>query len=182
MRVVAGTLGGRSLFAPKGQTVRPTPDRVREALFSALGDLEGATFLDLYAGTGAISFEAISRGAVRATAVERDKRALEVIKRNATTLDVGPRLELIASDVKTALPRFSAGTKRFDVIFADPPYAEAALLLPEVLTTALIVMAEGGLTVLEHSSREEAPAAPPGLTLERTKKYGETALAFYRRG
>ncbi len=182
MRVVSGTLGGRSLVAPKGQTVRPTPDRVREALFSALGDLEGVSLLDLYSGTGAISFEAISRGAARATAVERDKRALEVIKKNATNLDVGPRLELIASDVKTALPRFVSGTRRFDVVFADPPYAEAGAVLPEVLAAALVIMAEGGLTVLEHSSRDEPPPTPPGLALERTKKYGETALAFYRRG
>ena len=182
MRVVAGTLGGQHLYAPKGSSVRPTPDRVREALFSALGDLSGAEVLDLYAGTGAISFEAISRGARTATLVEKDRQALATIARNIEHLRLSKnQAKVIASEVNGALARLVRGPDRFDLIFADPPYQEAAVLLPKVLEAGLTILAEGGIIVLEHGKRDQPPAAPEGLSLERSRGYGETMLAFYRR-
>ena len=120
MRVVAGRLGGRQLLAPKGWKVRPTPERVREALFSALGDIGGARVADLYCGTGALGIEAISRGAGRATLVDRDTRpALG----NVHNLGLTEETELVRDD-PVRWVRSGAGGRAFDLIFLDPPYRQ----------------------------------------------------------
>ncbi|MEP4652305.1 MAG: 16S rRNA (guanine(966)-N(2))-methyltransferase RsmD, partial [Ilumatobacter sp.] len=120
MRVVAGELGGRKLVSPDGTSTRPTTDRVREAVFNALGSagvLEGALVADLYAGTGAVGIEAISRGAAHCTFVERDRQALQALEENVDTLDLGDRSRVMRSDAMQA-----AVTLDVDIVFADPPY------------------------------------------------------------
>lgn len=176
-RIVAGAAGGRKLQVPPRGT-RPTSDRVREALFSSLEawvDLDGATVLDLYAGTGALGFEALSRGAARATFVESDKRASEVLKANART---------VALPGATVLNRTSEAVVAVeaadpcDVIFADPPYAVTDRQLGRVLE-ALVTNGwtkPGSLIIVERDARSPEPTWPSPLESLRSKRYGDTTL------
>lgn len=178
MRVIAGTLGGRSLVAPKGQNTRPTSDRVREALFSVLGDVTDAAVLDLYAGTGALGIEALSRGATRAVFVENARPALDVLRRNIDSLALRAVTVVISSPVHRAV-RSLSGHGPFDLILVDPPYAD----LDEAGEAIEVLVAQGLCServcvVLEHASRDAAPDLK-GLERQATRRYGDTSLAFY---
>lgn len=169
MRVVAGELGGRKLISPEGNATRPTTDRVREAIFNALGSLgvlDGAVVADLFAGSGAIGIEAISRGAERCTFVERDRNALRVLEDNIEALDLGSRSRVMRSDA-TAV----ASALDVDIVFADPPYDFDGW-------EQLLASIRAGLVVTE-SGREVK--APPGWTTMRTKKYSRTWVSFLER-
>lgn len=180
MRIIAGTYGGRRLLAPKGERTRPTADRAKEALFSILGDLEGARVLDLYAGTGAIGLEALSRGAARAVFVEKARPALEALDENLRALGIDPvTAKVVRLDVGRALKLLSAET--FELIYADPPYELAQAALPEVLTFATRALSEAGRVVLEHRHLDPSPEAPAGLIRTDQRRYGEATLAFYER-
>ncbi|MGA6168379.1 16S rRNA (guanine(966)-N(2))-methyltransferase RsmD [Amycolatopsis magusensis] len=175
-RIVAGTAGGRKLKVPPKGT-RPTSERVREALFNALevaGELDGARVLDLYAGTGALGLEALSRGAREAVFVEADKRAADVLRGNVTTLALGGAVR--HGKAETVL---AAGAEApFDLVLADPPYDLGAAQLATVLS-ALVTggwLADGGLVVVERALRDGEPSWPDGLEPLRTKRYGDTAL------
>ncbi len=158
--------------------MRPTPDRVREAMFSILGDLTDATVLDLFAGTGAIGFEALSRGAKHVTAVEKARPAADAIEANRRSLGIAEETyDLIRADIARALPRLVE--RRFDLIFADPPYAEATSFAPLILQASLQLLSERGRLILEHARRDPAPEST--LELEETRVYGDTALSFYVR-
>ena len=175
MRVVGGELGGRTLVAPKGLATRPTGERAREALFNILGDIEGEAVLDLYAGTGAVGIEALSRGARHATFVESDRRALAAITRNVETLGLTERVTILAQPVEVALKRITA---EFDVVYADPPYEDAAAALPRVL--ALVApRAVNGVIVLEQRSRDPAPSPFTPRPPPEARRYGEATLYFY---
>ncbi|WP_285509973.1 16S rRNA (guanine(966)-N(2))-methyltransferase RsmD [Actinokineospora sp. NBRC 105648] len=180
-RIVAGAAGGRRLGVPPKGT-RPTADRVREALFSALEsavDLDGARVLDLYAGSGALGFEALSRGAALATLVESDRAAVAVLRRNATVVDL-PGVDIRASRVDRVLA-VPPGTP-YDLVFADPPYALAETELGQVLGALLEQgwVATGSTVVVERSTRSGDPVWPAGLVPERSRKYGETTLHWAR--
>jgi 16S rRNA (guanine(966)-N(2))-methyltransferase RsmD len=201
-RIVAGALGGRRLSVPAGDRTRPTSDRVREALFSTLEslvDLSGARFADLYAGSGAVGLEALSRGAASALLVESDARVARVARQNIAALAAGEAARLVVGRVaqvlagkpgSVALPAGLAGAHSsaeggaaYDVVFADPPYA-----VPESEITAMLAaLVDGGwltadaVVAVERSSRSPAPQWVPGLTLERCRRYGETALWYGRR-
>jgi 16S rRNA (guanine966-N2)-methyltransferase len=180
MRVVAGTYRGRPLVAPKGMGTRPTADRVREALFSILFDVTDRAVLDLYAGTGALGIEALSRGARHATFVEHDRKALTALERNLATLRVPPaQFEIMPLRVEHALARLSKKGPSFDLVLADPPYREAERVLPDVLRQSAGLVRTQATIVLELASTDPPPAPPEGFELTRTKRYGETALAFY---
>lgn len=184
-RIVAGTLGGRRIAAPSGAGTRPTSDRVREALFSAVQadlDLAGARFADLYAGSGAVGLEALSRGAAHVLLVESDPRAARVIRQNVAALRVGPAVRLVTGRVATVLAAGPDGDP-YDVVFADPPYA-----VPDADVTAMLAaLVDGGwlaadaLVVVERSSRGGPVAWVPGITGERSRRYGETTLWYGRR-
>jgi 16S rRNA (guanine966-N2)-methyltransferase len=180
-RIIGGAAGGRRLQTPKGDLTRPTSDRVREALFSAiesaLGSLEGLRFLDLYAGSGAVGLEALSRGAAAVTLVEQDRRTAELIRTNAR--DVGlTGAEVVASPVLRCLGHEPRAP--YDVVFLDPPYS----LPPEAVAAdldALVThgwLAGDGLVVVERSSRARTIAWPDGLRPGRERRYGETVLCF----
>jgi len=170
MRVVAGALGGRPIAAPKGESIRPTADRVREALFSILGDVSGLDVLDLFAGTGAVAIEAISRGAVAATLVDTDVSAAE---QNVAALGIEGRCSIVRGDAIGFLGR-DRGT--YDLVYCDPPYrlarrfaSDLEELLPERLRTGARVIVE-------------SPAADPielGLPLLDARKYGQTAVRIH---
>ena len=173
-RIVAGTAGGRRLKVPPKGT-RPTSDRVREALFSSLEammDLDGAKVLDLYAGSGALGFEALSRGAAHATFVESDKRAAEILKANAKEL--GFANTMIANRSAEAYVAVEGG--KFDVVFADPPYAVTDDELKKVLHGLAGRLAEDAVLIVERASRSSEPAWPDEVEPLRAKRYGDTAV------
>jgi 16S rRNA (guanine966-N2)-methyltransferase len=168
------------LIAPRGQSVRPTSDFVREALFDILHDVEGLAVLDLFAGTGAIGIEALSRGASSVVLVDKSRSALTVLRRNLELLGAGDRqVRVIAADVAGALGALRRASARFDLVFADPPYALAPRALPEVLAEVAPLLLPSARVVLEHGFDLEAPVAPSGLLFVRSKRYGETVLSFY---
>ena len=159
VRIIAGSFGGRPLVAPRGRKTRPTADRVREALFSILGDVAELDVLDLFAGSGAFGFEALSRGAASATLVEAARPALAALRANVASLAVADRVHLVATDVETALARLEKEGRRFGLVFLDPPYAagrgaatlaalvERGLLVPGawVVPRALVARSRPGL-------------------------------------
>jgi 16S rRNA (guanine966-N2)-methyltransferase len=176
VRVVGGRLGGRRLRAVPGREVRPTSDRVKEALFGVLGDrVEGARVLDLFAGTGALAIEALSRGAASAVLVEQAAPAVTVIRANLDALGLGGVATVRRTRAETYVRTQRDGP--FDLVLLDPPYAApvglVAGLLGRLSRTAL---APGALVVVEAAARAEAPPWPPGLTPERPRRYGDTAL------
>lgn len=180
MRIIAGTYGGRRLVAPKGERTRPTADRAKEALFSILGGLDGAHVLDLYAGTGAIGLEALSRGAASVVFVEKARPALEALDQNLTALGLdATTTKVLRLDVGRALSLLSG--EAFDLIYADPPYEQARLALPQVLAFAARCLSEAGRVVLEHRHLDPSPEAPSGLVRTDQRRYGEATLAFYGR-
>jgi 16S rRNA (guanine966-N2)-methyltransferase len=185
MRITGGAHRSRSLVAPRGQATRPTSDRVREALFAILGaasPIEGARVLDLYAGTGALALEALSRGASCAVLVERAKDALEAIRANVSALGVSAAARVVASPVERAARVIEKGSEApFDLVFADPPYADVASgaatrAIASIVAAGLV--ASGARVVLEHGKNDDAPAIA-GLVHEDTRRYGDTSLSFY---
>jgi 16S rRNA (guanine966-N2)-methyltransferase len=170
---VAGEFRGRRLAAPRGVRTRPTADRVREALFSILGDVNGARVLDLYAGSGALGIEALSRGAESAEFVERDPRAAAVLERNLTSLGLDQAVH--RQDALRFLVR-SEGT--FDLVFVDPPYDSASLLAEPLSERLPAVTVEGARIVTESDKRMPLELPFPLLT-ERT--YGDTRIAIHGR-
>jgi 16S rRNA (guanine966-N2)-methyltransferase len=184
LRIVGGQFGGRRLVVPKDSRVRPTADRVREAWMSILGnELAGARVLDLFAGSGAGGIEALSRGAASATFVEKDQGAASVIDANlrATGL-AGHAAAVIRWDVVRWLAEPNIG-ERFDVVLVDPPYAETGILarVLELLGRADAPLAPGARVVAKHFWRDRPPDRIGLLASERDRRFGETALTFYRR-
>jgi 16S rRNA (guanine966-N2)-methyltransferase len=171
VRVVAGDFKGRRLYAPRGSRTRPTADRVREALFSMLGDVTGARVLDLYAGSGALGIEALSRGAESALFVERDERALAALRRNleAVGVDAGVRRQ----DVLRFLAR-SEGT--FDLVFCDPPYDDAPRVAGPLSEALPAILGENARIVTESDKRNPL-LLPLPLVVERA--YGDTRIAVH---
>lgn len=181
-RIIAGTAGGRRLGVPPGTTTRPTSDRAREGLFatvlSELGDLEGKRVLDLYAGSGAVGLEALSRGAASVRLVESDARAAAVIRANITA--VGLKGATVATDrAERMLARPPAGDGRFDLAFADPPYATAQAAVARVL--ALLAggwLAGGALVVVERATRSGPLDWPPAYLPGKSRRYGEATFWY----
>ena len=181
-RIISGSAGGRR-SARRGATLtRPTSDRVREALFSALqsmlGPLEGLRFLDLYAGSGAVGLESLSRGAAAAALVEQDRRTAALVRGNVDTLGFGEVADVVCSAVGRFLAE--AAPTAYDVVFLDPPYG---LSRQEVESDLGLLVGRGWLTddavvVVERSARDAALAWPGGLAETRVRRYGETALVF----
>ncbi|MBU8897428.1 16S rRNA (guanine(966)-N(2))-methyltransferase RsmD [Corallococcus sp. H22C18031201] len=181
MRIVAGTARGRSLAGPKAtsQHIRPTADRVRETLFNMLGQfLDGQRVLDLYAGTGALGLEALSRGAGHLVMVDQDREAQSLCRQNAEHLGFTAQSTLLAQPVNRALELLARQGERFEIVFADPPYA--ARVVESVLESVAKVVAPGGTVVVEHDKREPAPEAHAGLTQEDQRRFGDTLVTFYR--
>ena len=173
MRVVAGSFKGRRLAAPRGTRTRPTADRVREALFSMLGDVGGARVLDLYAGSGALGIEALSRGAGSAVFVERDAKAVAAIERNLAA--VGIEETVVRQDVERFLARADGA---FDLVFCDPPYDSAARVAGPLAEHLPALCAEDARIVTESDKRNPL-VLPFPLLVERA--YGDTRIAIHER-
>src|SRR4051794_25006389 len=171
-RIVAGAVGGRRLQVPAGRRTRPTSERAREGLFSSLGDLAGRRFLDLYAGSGAVGLEALSRGAALATLVESESSTVRVIRTNAATLGF-PDVDIRAAKVEHFLAEEG---RPYDVVFLDPPYAlDVSPVLERVVPWVEDVL------VVEGATRNGPPTWPKGLTGGKARRYGDTTLWYGRR-
>lgn len=196
LRIIAGELGGRRLRAPSGLSTRPTADRVRQALFNILPEPPvDAAALDLYAGSGALGIEALSRGCTRALFIDQDPHALRTLQQNLGELGLGPRTTTLQLPVMRALqrlvqrPRELAVQPPFSWVFADPPYAlaregEVAALLGFLSAHHATLLAPEAIVVIEHAARDhDAPLAAGSGSLVRTevRRYGDTALSFFAR-
>lgn len=176
-RIIAGTARGRHLVVPKGPGTRPTSDKVRGAVMNLLGQFfEGGAVLDLYAGTGALALEALSRGCARAVCVERDRWALDALRRNAEACGFATQVELVRAELPGGLARLPRGA--FALAFVDPPYADGPEAVLEGLGELLL---PGARAVAEHDSRRPPPGRVGALLLEYRREYGGTGISIYRR-
>lgn len=180
-RIIGGSAGGRRLATPRGGDTRPTTDRVREALFSAIeawcGSLAGLRFLDLYAGSGAVGLEAWSRGAGVVTLVEHDRRTAALITANAKAIGC-PRATVVTASVATAVTRSPAAP--YDLVYLDPPYPTPAGAITAVLAALRDHgwLVPGAMVVIERSARTPALEWPEGYSGDRERRYGETVLWY----
>ena len=182
MRVIAGEAKGRRLKAPKGRELRPTGDRVKEALFNILPhDLSGRKVLDLFAGTGNLSIEALSRGAEAAVLVDVSRDATHVIEENVRGLGLTERSRVLTASVFKSVRMLSRREEKFDLIFLDPPYDKE--LVGETLKAIAAegLLAESGVVVAEHSVREKVQERYGALVLSDQRRYGDTMLSFFGR-
>ena len=178
MRLTGGLDRGRRLIVPRGARTRPTASKVREAIFNILGPPPGPV-LDLYAGTGALGLEALSRGAPAAVFVERDGAALGALRRNLREVGMEERATVIGADVRTALRRLAAAGEQFSWVFLDPPYVrEMTGVLEELSGSDLL--SSCAVVILEHDKRMPPPASVGCLFLTDQRKYGDTELSFFR--
>lgn len=178
MRVIAGSARGTPLVGPRDRATRPITDRVKETLFDILAPrIVGASLLDLYAGSGAIGIEGLSRGAAGCTFVERGRPALEALRANLERTGLGANATVVAGEVERFLE--ADGAIGHDLVVLDPPYAEGAILAP--LRLIAEQLQAGGLVVVKHFWRTEIPM-PAGLGITRVRRFGETSLTFLARG
>jgi 16S rRNA (guanine966-N2)-methyltransferase len=174
MRVIAGTYRGRTLRAPRGRATRPTSDRVREALFSILGEIVGTTVLDLFAGSGALAIEALSRGASNATLIDSSPAAIEVIRRNLETLRIDA--EVVRADALAWCEQAKRRARQYDLVFLDPPYRHGSPLGAQ-LTAALAGAIAPGARVVAESDRRQPLGL--GLPLLDERRYGDTLIQIH---
>lgn len=181
LRVIAGSARKRRLKAPPGRDVRPTADRVKEALFNILAErIGGCTFLDLFAGTGGVGIEALSRGAEEAVFVEKDARVIKVLQDNLSSTGLAVRAEIIRNEIEPGLRRLGSEGRQFELVFMDPPYGQG---LTHTTMTSLVkynLIKSQGLVVVETGKQELLPAQVAILKLYRQVRYGDTLLSFYR--
>jgi 16S rRNA (guanine966-N2)-methyltransferase len=175
LRVVGGRLGGRSLVAPRGRSTRPTPERVREALFSILAPVDGTRVLDLFAGSGALGIEAVSRGAEELTLVDSARSAVGAISRNLAGLGIDA--ELRHQGAGAFLRQARAEHRQYDLVFLDPPYGDALRLGPELSAALAPVLAPGAVVVFESDRR--APGELEPLSRVDERRYGDTLIRIY---
>jgi 16S rRNA (guanine966-N2)-methyltransferase len=174
MRIIAGSRKGHTIYAPHGLDTRPTSDRVRENVFNIVGPLDDATVLDLYAGSGAMGLEALSRGAVRAVFVERDRDAVRTIERNLDKL----RLQgtIVRQDAVTALAAEAGAGRKYDLVLVDPPYEMYDDVQPQLARYLPTVLSEEGIVVVETDARVEPDLPLPQRT---SRKYGQARITVY---
>ena len=178
MRVVSGELRGRRLLAAPGRETRPTSDRAKAGLFDWIGPrVAGARVLDLFAGTGALGIEALSRGAREAVFVERSRGALRALRRNLDELALGERARVLERDLARGLGPLAAADERFDLVLADPPYEDSALAAPLALLVSGQLLAPAATVVVERSRRHPLPAVA-GLVSHGSRRYGDTELEW----
>lgn len=180
MRVIAGSHRGRRLSGPQGTALRPTSDKVREALFSILGtQVAGCRFLDLYAGTGAVGIEALSRGASAVTFVESDPMAVQLLQKNIRACRLLDRAQVHVGQAAAFLERKDRWVAPYDILFADPPYAALDELNVLIHAWRPGLLSEHAAVIIEHDSRTELPALIDHAALVRRYQYGDTALYLY---
>lgn len=187
VRVITGAAKGRPLKTVKGREVRPTSDRVKESLFNVIGPrVADAVFLDLFAGSGAVGIEALSRGAARCVFVELMSPHLKVVEENLAVTGLGDRAELLRRDARAAAVDLGNRNRKFDLIFVDPPYGQELVPASLELIAEHALLHDGGWVICEHHKKDSVPAEVTGstsagsLTKFRELVFGETVLSLYR--
>ncbi len=177
MRVISGRLRGKRLEMLKEDAVRPTTDKVKESIFNVIQfDVVGASFLDLFAGSGQIGIEALSRGAQKVTFVDESKRAIDVVRRNLASTKLLERAEVVQNK---AISFLRQTRERFDIAFLDPPYKTG--ILQKALDLVANVMSERGIIICEHPAEEILPVNIKNFRVSKSYKYGKIMLTVYRR-
>lgn len=183
MRVIAGTYRSRHLKSLKGLALRPTSDRLRETLFNVLGSgISGSRFLDLFAGTGAVGIEALSRGAIHAEFIENHAPSAALVRKNLASLEISSSAKVICADAVKGLTRLQAAGHQYDYIFIDPPYAAVAdysRVMKHVDSSN--ILAHGGILIVEHRKTFDIAESFAALRRVRLLRQGDAALSFYRR-
>lgn len=179
MRITGGTGRGRRLKVPAGEKVRPTSDKVKQALFNILGDrVPGSSFLDLFAGAGGVGIEALSRGAERVVFVDGDRESLDVVKHNIEQAGFDDQAEAVLSKVEPFLKKRSGP---YDIVFLDPPYSLEMLPLLQLVAASGLLKTDA-IVITEHFRKQPSPGTAGVLALYREARYGDTVLAFYKKG
>ena len=181
MRVIAGSAKKRVLTVPRGWTGRPTADRVKEALFSILGDrVMDSSFLDIFAGIGNVGIEALSRGAVKCVFIEQEPKAVQAIKKNLALTGFQDRCRIVKNKALEGINKLSARKEQFSIIFLDPPYGfgHEVMIIEKLAEEALLL--PGGVVISESSKREEIPIVIGGFVMTRQERYGDTMLSFFK--
>jgi 16S rRNA (guanine966-N2)-methyltransferase len=179
MRIITGTSKGRRLATPKSQAIRPTSDRVKESIFNILGkEVEGKIVLDLFAGTGNLGIEALSRGAKKALFVENGRQALRLIQRNLSQCGMKERSEILSKDVSRAIGILNQRGESFDLILMDPPYEKGLIQKTLIKLHSNRIYHEDSILLIEHDRREPIPKTLEGWTLIRQQGIGDTVISF----
>ena len=184
MRIIAGKFKSRTVKAPKSQTIRPTSDKVKGALFNMLEPIEGCSVADLFAGTGNLGIEALSRGASQVVFVDKGKEALGLLRENLGSLGIPERseaIEIMACEVAQAFYLLHQAGRKFDILMADPPYQSGVLKRLQQLLKEFPILAKGGIFAVEHDAKDTELAADFPYPMVRQKKYGDTMLTLFRR-
>lgn len=183
MRIISGASKGRKLASPRGHALRPTSDRVKESIFNILGDeVEGKIVLDLFAGTGNLGIEALSRGATKAVFVERANEALRMIQRNLLHCGFPGQAEIIPKEVSRAIPLLEARGESFDLILMDPPYEKGWVLRTLLTLNRHHIYHEGSVLVIEHGRREPLPPETGGWRVVKQRRTGDTIISILQAG
>jgi 16S rRNA (guanine966-N2)-methyltransferase len=179
MRIISGTSKGRRLVTQRGQALRPTSDRVKESIFNILGgEVEGKSVLDLFAGTGNLGIEALSRGAKRALFVEKGRQALQLIQKNLLQCGMEGRAEILPKDVNRAIGMLNRKGEAFDLILMDPPYEKGLIRKTLMKLNSQKIYHKDSILVIEHGRREPIPDIVEGWNLTRQRKIGDTLISF----
>lgn len=179
MRITGGSARGRKMYAPKSDSIRVTSDRIRETLFDILPPMEGALFLDIYAGTGSVGIEALSRGSAGAVFIERDPGHAEALEKNLILCGFDKASKVLVTSARRGIRLLSERQQRFDVIFADPPYDKGLVAETLVLPGMSRLIAETGVLVFEHSFREDIPVTDMFGQVDQ-RRYGDTVVSFFK--
>lgn len=180
MRITSGRYKGKIFIVPKG--IRPTPQRIRKAIFDILGELKDFSFLELFAGSGAVGFEALSKGVKRLVLVESDPRCLRAIYQNIKLLDKGSfKIKVYPLDVERAIIKLYKNKESFEIIFLDPPYLKG--LVKKTLQRLVLydILTPTGFIIVQHNKKEDLPESLGDLILFKQYSYGETKLSFYKK-
>ena len=181
LRVISGKARGLKLDSPKNQDVRPTTDRVKESLFNIINPyIRESNILDLFAGTGSLGIECLSRGAKNCVFVDKSKDSINIIKSNVKKARVENESTILNIDFKDAVKRLSSQNQKFDVIFMDPPYYENMFIECLKIIDELNLLYEDGIIIVEHDTKDLFDESIGNLVKSRDKKYGNTTLTFYK--
>jgi 16S rRNA (guanine(966)-N(2))-methyltransferase RsmD len=182
MRVIGGEYKSRLIDMPKGLDMRPTQDKVREAVFNILSDVNGRRVLDLFAGSGAFGIEALSRGAERAVFVDNNYKCIDIIRSNLESLSIdGSRYEIIKSNALSIFPRLEKAGEVFEIIFMDPPYYRDLAKKSLINIDGCDILTQAGLVVTEHFRKDNLVFDMKRLILDKERRYGDTVISLFRR-
>lgn len=183
MRVVAGIYRGRKLERIEGMDIRPTSDMVKESLFNILGgEVINSNFLDLFGGTGSIGIEAVSRGAEHVVFIDSSIKSIKVLRKNLENLGIKNNVEVYNADYLTAINKLYQNSRRFDIIFLDPPYGTGIAQKALERINEKPILSGDGVIIVEHDARDAMPVSLGSIKMYREKRYGNTKLSFYHTG